>query len=50
VLDGMLSSRLPTGVIVWLCIGLRSRRAPCRCVAEEGSAQLEVAVPARRPQ
>ena len=33
---------------MWLNLGLRSRRAPCRSVAEEGSAQFFVAVPARR--
>ena len=41
--------RLPTpDMWVWLSIGLRSRRAPCRGVAPEGTAQLVVAVPASR--
>ena len=31
---------------VWLSFGLRSRRAPCRGVAPEGTAQLAVAMPA----
>ena len=33
---------------VWLSTGLRSRRVPCRCVAHEGTAQLVIALPARR--
>ena len=33
---------------VWLSSGLRSRRVPCRCVAHEGTAQLVIALPARR--
>ena len=36
----------PPDLGVWLSIGLRSRRAPCRGVAPEGTAQLAVAMPA----
>jgi hypothetical protein len=46
---GTLSSRLPTPAMwVWLSIGLRTRRASCRGVAPEGTAQLVVAMPASR--
>ena len=38
-------SRLPTGVLVWLSHGLRSRRAPCGERLERGLSALEVAVP-----
>ena len=50
VLDGMLASRLPTSVIGVALHRFAFPSFTVPVVAEEGSAQLEVAVPARRPQ
>jgi hypothetical protein len=45
VSGGTLSKRLSTAVGVRLTHGMRSRRAPWRGEAQEGFAQLEVALP-----